>query len=231
MPTAPPPALTRETSTRRSIAPRCLLIERLQREVFVSFGLLLALSVVAISCQSKGRLPDSNDVAAAKKVTTENSPRNTLQGSWPGAYPGPTSLKGLGRVALRVHADRGIPSDRISSGPFGVEIERLTLQELRKAGITLTNEDDAEAVLNLDLYLVCQADHSSCGYHTDLELEQWVQLHRDTSISVAATTWSNSYTNTISGNQVNCCLPDQLTVDVRSLLGAFVRDFHKANGR
>jgi hypothetical protein len=203
----------------------------IQREVLVSFVLLSALSVVTISCQSKGKVPGSDDVAAANRVTGEDSRHNTLQRPWPGAYPEPISLKGLRRVALRVYADRGIPSDRISSGPFNEEIERRAVQELRKAGITLAKEDEAEAVLSLDVYLVCEADSSSCGYQTDLKLKQWVQLHRDTSIAVAATTWSNSYSNAISKNQVYCCLPDLLSVDARSLLIGFVRDLQKANGQ
>ena len=183
----------------------------IQRNVLVSVVLLPALSVITLSGQ--------------------DSRPNTLQRPWPGAYPEPISLKGLRRVALRVYTDRGIPSGRISSGPFSEEIQRRAVQELRKASITLAKEDEAEAILSLEVYLVCQADSPSCGYHTDLKLKQWVQLHRDTSIAVAATTWSNSYTNAISKNQVQCCLPDRLTVDAHSLLIGFVRDFQKANSQ
>lgn len=143
----------------------------------------------------------------------------------------PTSLKGLKTIALRVYTDRSIPSDRRSPGAFGEEIERQAVQTLQKAGIALAKEEEAVGLLNLDVYFVCEAASSSCGYHSRLLLKQWVQLSRDTSIVVAATTWDNSYSNAISKNQVYCCLADLLEVDARSLLGAFVRDFQKANGR
>ena len=201
----------------------------IQFKEIVFVVLLAALSIVALSCQSKGQVPTSKPVAIADRVVDKGSQQNTKQRPWPGAYPQPTSLKGLRSVAVKVYADRGIPSDRIATGPFVEEIERLVVQELRNAGIVLANETEAEAVLSVNLYLSCEGDGPSCGHHTTLELKQWVQLDRDTSIAVAAITWINSYSNGISRNQVYCCLPDLLAVDARSLLKGFVQDFRKAN--
>jgi hypothetical protein len=132
-------------------------------------------------------------------------------------------------VAVKVYADRGIPPDRIAAGPFSEEIERLVIKEIQKAGIRTVDEREAEAILSLNLYLSCEADGPSCGHHTELILRQWVCLERNTSIAVAAITWTNSYSNGISKSQIKCCLPDQLAVDVRSLLNGFVQDFRKAN--
>src|SRR5262245_12082007 len=99
----------------------------IQREVLVSFALLSVLSGTTISCE-QGKAPGSGDVAAANKVTGEESRHNTPQRPWPGAYPEPISLKGLRRVALSVYADRGVPSGRISLGPFDEEIQRRAAQ-------------------------------------------------------------------------------------------------------
>ena len=132
-------------------------------------------------------------------------------------------------MGLKVYTDRGIPSDRISPGAFGEEIERQAIQTLQKAGITLVKETEADAILNLNVYLVCESEGSSCGYNTRLELEQWAQMSRDANIVVAATTWSNSYSKAISKNQIYCCLPDLIDADARSLLAGFMQDFQKAN--
>ena len=113
-------------------------------------GLLLT-----ASCQPKGKAQAPEIGAAGNKTSGPDFQNEPPRRDWPGAYPEPISLKGLRAVALKVYADRGIPSDRISTGAFDKEIERQAVQILRKAGIPLANENEADAVLNLDLYLVC----------------------------------------------------------------------------
>jgi len=201
----------------------------IQRNEIVFIVLLTGLSFVTLSCQSKAQMPSSAAVATDDRVGDRGSPQYTKQRSWPSAYPQPTSLKGLQHVAVKVYVDRGIPSDRIAPGPFGEEIERLIVQELRNAGIMVVEEREAEAILSLNVYLSCEADGTACGHHTALELKQWVQLDRNTRIAVAAITWTNSYSNGISKSQVYCCLPDLLAVDARTLIKGFVQDFRKAN--
>jgi len=122
----------------------------IQSKGFVTIALLIALSVVALSCQSKGQAP-SFEPDAAHRALDKGPRQNTKQQPWPGAYPQPTSLKGLRSVAVKVYADRGIPSGRIATGPFADEIERMVVQELRNAGIVLVNEKEAEAMLSMSL--------------------------------------------------------------------------------
>jgi hypothetical protein len=194
--------------------------------------LVIALPLGVLSCQARKPVP--NAVAEANRVVdkgvTERATNiNRELRSWPGAYPEPTGLKGLRSMALVVYADRGIPSDRIAAGSFAKEIENRFSQKLRAAGIALVNEKQAESVLSVSMYLSCEADGLSCGHHTTLELRQWVQLERDPTIAVAATTWHNSYTNGIRKKELHCCLPDLLEVDAGSLMEGFLRDYRTAN--
>lgn len=193
--------------------------------------LLIALPVAALSCQAKKSVP--NAVAEANRVVDKGSEhatnRNRELRPWPGAYPEPTGLKALRSMALVVYADRGIPSDRIAPGPFAEEIEKRIAQKLRAEGIALVNEKEAESVLSVSMYLSCEADGLSCGHHTTLHLRQWVRLERDPRITVAATTWHNSYTNGLSNKRLHCCLPDLLEVDAASLMEGFLQDYRTAN--
>src|SRR6476660_6397319 len=93
-------------------------------------------------------------------------PRGAELRSWPSAYPQPTGLRGLRSVALKVYADPGIPSGRIATGPFAEEIDKQIVQELKAAGITLVNENEAESALSVGMYLSCEPDGQSCGHHT-----------------------------------------------------------------
>lgn len=134
-------------------------------------------------------------------------------------------------MALVVYADRSIPSGRIAAGLFADEIKRRIAQKLRPTGILLANENAAESILGLSMYLSCEPDGLSCGHHTALEFKQWVQLERDPRITVAAITWQNSYTNGISRKELWCCLPDLLEVDALSLVNGFVQDYRTANSK
>ena len=40
------------------------------------------------------------------------------------------------------------------------------MQELRPTGIALANENEAESVLSINMYLVCGAGGPACGYET-----------------------------------------------------------------
>lgn len=189
----------------------------------LSAVLLTPSSLALLSCQA--RISEGNRHEAPQQTSN----RNRALREWPGAYPEPTGLKGLRSVAVVVYADRNIPSDRIAAGPFADEIKRQVVQKLTLINIALTNEREAESVLSVNMYLVCEADGVSCGHHTTVELKQWVQLERDPDITVAAITWQNSYTNAISKTKLQCCLPDQLEVDALSLISAFVEDYRRAN--
>jgi hypothetical protein len=189
--------------------------------------LLTAWPMAMLSCQA--RISDSN--RRVEKAPQQSPNKISEPRPWPSAYPQPSGLRGLRSVALAVYADPGIPSDRIAPGPFTDEIKRRIADELTPTGILLTNENEAESILSIDMYLSCGLDGSSCGHHTDLELKQWVQLVRAPRITVAAITWQNSYMNGISRKEVWCCLPDQLEVDALSLIKGFIRDYRTANSK
>ena len=79
------------------------------------------------------------------------------------------------------------------------------------------------------MYLACEIPAGpACGYHTDLNLSQSVQLTRDRSIGVVAVTWHNSYTEGISQSQL-LSLPDLFAADAGALVLGFVQDFRAAN--
>jgi hypothetical protein len=141
-------------------------------------------------------------------------------------YPEPTSLKGLKNIVFKVYADRGVPHEGI---------EEQALQELKEAGIGVLSEKESQpspdvSVLHLNMFLSCEPDGASCGYQTNLELRQRVQLVRDRNITVSAVTWLNSYTGGVNKAQLST-LRFQLAVDARTLVLGFVSDYRTANPR
>lgn len=137
--------------------------------------------------------------------------------------PSPTSLKGLKGVFLQVDADRGLQQ----------AMEMRTEQKLKQAGIKVLSEKDWElgpdtALLHLDVIIRCERDEVSCGYSVGLKLGQHVQLTRGQRAIVTATTWSNSYTGSISKAQLTT-LPDLLAVDAGTLVLNFIGDYRTAN--
>lgn len=104
---------------------------------------------------------------------------------------------------------------------------------LKEAGIAVLNERESQSVpnvpiLHLNTYLECKRDGGSCGYHTNLELGQRVQLRRDQSIAVTAITWRNSYTGSINRAELST-LPSLLAADALSLVIGFLSDYLTAN--
>ena len=147
---------------------------------------------------------------------------------WPSAYPQPTGLTQRGSDGLfgskhSLRANRG--------GAFADEVKKRIVQELGTTGISLANENEAESVLSVSMYLSCEPDGPSCGHHTTLEFRQRVQLERDPRITVAAITWQNSYSNGIGRKNISCCLPDLLEADALSLIKAFIGDDRMANSK
>lgn len=189
------------------------------------YMVLLSVWILAmLSCQSKG--PEAN--GHADKAATSSSGDAASRG-WPGDYPRSAGLKGLPNVTLMVYVDQTVPSYPGASGPFADEIKNRILQELRQAGITLANQNEAESALSVSMYVSCQTKGAACGYHTTLELRQWAALKRDPRLTVAAITWRNGYTNSINRNEFRCCLADLLTVDALSLTKSFIQDYRTAN--
>ena len=147
-----------------------------------------------------------------------------VSGPMPGQdRPSPTSLKGLKGVFLQVDADRGLQQ----------AMEMRTEQKLKQAGIKVLSEKDWElgpdtALLHLDVIIRCERDEVSCGYSVGLKLGQHVQLTRGQRAIVTATTWSNSYTGSISKAQLTT-LPDLLAVDAGTLVLNFIGDYRTAN--
>lgn len=121
--------------------------------------LLTASSLAMLSCQA-GNSDENRLVSNARQRALKGAPEPH---PWPGAYPRPTGLRGLGTVTLMVYADREVPADRIAAGPFANEIRRRIMQELRPTGIALANENEAESVLSINMYLVCGAGGPACG--------------------------------------------------------------------
>jgi hypothetical protein len=183
------------------------------------------LTVAILFSQPNGLHTTGPAANSAASVLTANSQ------SWPGDYPEPASLKGLRTVSLIVYADQTIPSYPGTKAPLAGEIKNRILQQLRDAGITVANQTEAESILQLSMYLVCDPDGSSCGYHTMLELRQWAALKRDPNMRIAAITWRNSYTNGVSKKNLACCLADLLAVDAFSLVGNFARDYREINSK
>jgi hypothetical protein len=115
-------------------------LEKLRRRIIL-VTVLCSLSVAMSACQAEKQAPN----AAANPNRSKNPPQTAVSPnpelrSWPGAYPQPTALKGLKSVSVRVYADRGIPPDRIAAGPFAAEIEKLTVEKLKAAGIAVVGE-------------------------------------------------------------------------------------------
>jgi len=177
-----------------------------------------------LGCQTK--IPEASIHADHAALLMAGANSQTL-----GEYPGPASLKGLKGVAVKVYADRSIPAGRIAPGPFDEEIRKKTVEKLKSAGIEVMDESQAEAVLHVDMYMVCQADGPGCGFHTAIELKQRVGLMRDPRISLDAITWRNSYTNGIVEKEVNCCVADLLAADSEALVLGFIQDYRTANPR
>jgi hypothetical protein len=183
---------------------------------------LLATSVVAVSC---GR---DVPVAAEKRLQTPKTSTAGVSEPWPGVYPKPTRLRGLRSVALHVYLDLNIPSPPTRRSVQD-EMEQVIRGSFATEGIAVVDEGEAAGVLEVSVYLSCEPGGSSCGYHTEFALRQWVQLRRDRTAQVAAITWQNSYSNGISKSELGSLLPDMLMVDVRSLLNAFIEQYREAN--
>lgn len=151
-------------------------------------------------------------------------------------HPEPTSLKGLKRVVLKVYADRGIPS--IPSRPvqpIPEAVEERAVKRLKEAGIEVMSANESQSfldvpILDISLYLQCPPNGASCGYLTELELRERVQLARDRGITVTAITWRNSYTSAVDKAKL-LTLPDQLMVNAGTLVLDFVSDYRTANSK
>ena len=137
--------------------------------------------------------------------------------------PSPTCLKGLKGVFLQVYADHGLQQ----------AMEMRIEQKLRQAGIKVLSEKDWElvpdtALLHLDVIIRCERDDASCGYSVGLKLGQHVLLTRGEHVIITATTWHNSYTDSISKAQLTT-LRDLLAVDAGTLVLNFIGDYRTAN--
>lgn len=147
----------------------------------------------------------------------------------------PASLKELKKVALKVDVERGVPLI-LSSPPQPVSetVEALALKSLREAGIEAISIRESQSsldvpILALRLYFVCPPG-ASCGYHTELELIQQVQLTRNRSITVPAVTWHVSYTNVIDKVR-RASVPDYFMVQALASISGFIGDYRRGNSK
>jgi hypothetical protein len=186
---------------------------------------LMLASIGMIGALSCGEQPSTNTMSTLQELG------DSAKLEWPGAYPRAAALRGLRSVAVRVYADRsvpGVPGQEQPQRSVRDDVEEAVIQRLAEAGLAITSEESADALLTVSMYLQCQPDGLSCGYHTNLEVQQWVRLARDASISVGAITWRNSYTNGVNRNEL-LILPSMLRVDAGTLVGGFVEGYRSVN--
>jgi hypothetical protein len=143
-----------------------------------------------------------------------------------------TSRKGLKSVLLKLDVDHSILS--VDRGILERFITNQARPELEQAGITVVSEKEINAssdvpLLGLETIVRCD-ETTTCGYQVSFSLSQRVQLMRDQSVAVTASTWRNSYTGSIRKRDL-ATLPDLLAADAGSMLLGFVADDYAANPR
>lgn len=154
-------------------------------------------------------------------------------------YPTPTSLKGLKGVFIQISANTGFAA---ADRSLQQTLETLAEERLIEVGIAVLARKDWErlpdaARMQLGVIVTCEASGATCGYSAVLHLAQHVQLTRDPHDIITATTWSNSYTGSISKAElVVLPVPNPLTWnyprlvdDAGTLLVGFIRQFRTAN--
>ena len=203
----------------------------MQNRTSVIVGLTAA-SILCTSCGPEpGRPTTTTGNSTPDRQGTAIPAIGARDGQWPGEYPTSQSLVGLRLLAIRTFVDRGIPPMPLKPGlSLAAEVEDMARQELEPAGADIVDERLAEALLEVKMYMQCDANATSCGYYTALELKQWTNLRRDPTAKIAAITWRNSYSGGI-GRANLPTLASQLRVDAGTLLKGFARDLRAANGR
>lgn len=141
----------------------------------------------------------------------------------------PTALRGLKRIAIEVHADPRIPRALLPPHrPVAEHIALAVQEQLGAAGITSVPKERAEAILDIEMDLYCDAGGQFCGHYTEVTLSQWVRLRSDPDVLVTAITWQDAYSNKLDHSHY-ATTPSAFNVDVKTLVRLFVESYQKAN--
>ena len=134
------------------------------------------------------------------------------------------SLAGLKGFAVWVHLDEDLKNELSTD-----RIKRIIDSKLRSAGILVLSDfewtyENVKKYADLHVKITAVGGNYSYAYHIKMGITQFVNLERDSSTLLPATTWSTEVTGLVGINALN-----EINESVKALVDIFIKSYLLVN--